>query len=368
MPAAKKPAKPVSMPAAKLPSLTKYYRLGTSGLRVSPLCLGTMTFGTVNPWGIDEKKSAAIVHRYVERGGNFLDTANMYQRGMTEEILGRTLRKAKLRDRLVLATKYTINFDFGDPNAGGNGRKSLMASLEQSLRRLQTDYIDLLWVHMWDRMTPVEEVMASLDAVVRAGKVRNVGFSDFPAWLCAKAQTTALFRGWEPLCALQLEYSLCTRDIEREYVALAHEYGLAITPWSPLAGGMLSGKYSDRKAKGRLTTNPNNPRLTERNFAIAEAVGKVAKAIDRHPAAVALNWVAKRPAVVSTIIGATSLEQLETNLSALEFDIPAEHLAALDEASRIELGFPHNFLAEGGFVQNLVRGETEQASYPAWYW
>ncbi len=362
----------------RIPSLATYSLLGRSGLRVSPLCLGTMTFGKEWGWGSSEDDAHAILARYIEAGGNFIDTANFYTGGTSEEIIGRYFASSGTRDRMVLATKFTLNMFPGDPNGGGNGRKNIIQSLEASLRRLRTDYIDLYWLHMWDRFTPAEEVMRALDALVRAGKVRYIGFSDVPAWYLAKAQTLAQWHGWEPLCALQLEYSLSVRDIEREHVPAALELGLGITPWSPLAGGLLSGKYR-RGANGevlvvdggtgRLVKQEGpSKRFTERNWAIIEALNKVAEAIGQHPAAVALNWVTKRPGVTSTIIGATTLAQLETNLGALAIDIPQEHLATLEEASAFTKGFPYDFLAPGGFVQTRVTGETQVVEHPAWYW
>lgn len=362
----------------KVASLAKYTMLGRSGLRVSPLCLGTMTFGKEWGWGNTEEESHAILRRYLEAGGNFVDTANFYTGGTSEEMIGRYYATNGGRDRTVLATKFTLNMFPGDPNGGGNGRKNIMQSLEASLKRLKTDYVDLYWLHMWDSFTPAEEVMSALDALVRAGKVRYIGFSDVPAWYLAKAQTLAQWRGWEPLCALQLEYSLSIRDIEREHVPAALEFGLGITPWSPLAGGLLSGKYRRDKDgnvavadgdKGRLTSQATpSKRFTERNWAIIDALHKVAEATGKHPAAIALNWVTKRPAVTSTIIGATSLKQLETNLSALEFDLSPEHAALLEGASAFAKGFPYDFLEPGGFVQTRVTGETHVAEHPVWYW
>jgi aryl-alcohol dehydrogenase-like predicted oxidoreductase len=224
-------------------NLTDYVTLGRSGLRVSPLCLGTMTFGTEWGWGSEEEVARGVFDRYVDGGGNFLDTADAYTEGHSEELLGTFIRDRGLRDRVVLATKFTFNAEPGNPNAGGNGRKNIYRALNASLRRLQTDYIDLYWLHAWDTVTPVEEVVSTLNDLVRAGKIRYYGFSDTPAWYVARAQTLAEKEGKERPIALQLEYSLVERNIEREHIPAAQELGLAITPWSPLAGGFLTGKY-----------------------------------------------------------------------------------------------------------------------------
>ncbi len=366
--------------AGTIPSLSTYYRLGRSGLRVSPLCLGTMTFGKEWGWGNSESESGRILGDYLAAGGNFLDTANYYTKGTSEEYIGRLLKKSGKRDRVVLATKFTLNMFAGDPNGGGNGRKNIIQSCEASLRRLQTDYIDLYWLHMHDSLTPVEEVMSALDALVRAGKVRHIGLSDTPAWYAAKAQTLATLRGWAPLCAFQLEYSLLTRDIEREHVPLALEEGIGITPWSPLGGGMLTGKYTREgavtgakptKGAGRLVFNRSapSPRLArERNWKIVDELVAVAKELGRTPAEVALNWATRRPGVVSTIIGATTPAQLAANLGALEFTLPPELSKRLDEVSAPHVGFPYEFLQRDGFVDKMVKGGTRVEAWPEWYW
>lgn len=377
---AKKTATKAPASASKqIESLASYYLLGKSGLRVSPLCLGTMTFGKEWGWGNTEKESEGIFRTFLDAGGNFIDTANFYTMGTSEEYIGRFMKKGKNRDHVVLATKFTLNMSPGNPNAGGNGRKNIMQSCEASLRRLQTDSIDLYWMHMHDGLTPVEEVMSALDALVRSGKVRYVGLSDIPAWYAAKAQTIADFRGWAPLIAMQLEYSLITRDIEREHVPLALEAGMGITPWSPLGGGMLTGKYTREgvvsapkgtKGAGRLSFNKNakSPRLSnDRNWEIVDALLGVAKEMGRAPAEIALNWITKRPGVTSTIIGATTSAQLRQNLTALDFDIPDELSAKLDAASAIKLGFPYEFLVPGGNVSKMVAGGTSVRPTPPWF-
>jgi aryl-alcohol dehydrogenase-like predicted oxidoreductase len=349
--------------------LDHYRLLGRSGVRVSPLCLGTMTFGIDWGWGSDPQTSEAVFERYVEAGGNFIDTANFYTNGTSETMLGQLM--GKRRDRFVLATKYTLNMERGDPNAGGNHRKNMVRSVEASLRRLGTDHIDLYWLHAWDFTTPVDEVMRGLDDLVRAGKVLYLGISDAPAWKVAQANTMAELRGWSRFVALQVEYSLVTRDIERDLAPMACELGLAILPWSPLAGGVLTGKYTradleeqDRQRQSASDApadpfnTPDRPiALTEHKIAVAEAVQRVAAAIGRTPAQVAINWLLTRPGVVSPIIGARRLEQLEDNLAALDFTLDPEHLEELDASSAIRLGFPHDFLA-GPFVQDIIRGGT----------
>ena len=224
-------------------SVKDYVTLGRSGLRVSPLTLGTMTFGTEWGWGTEENISRDVFNRYIDAGGNFIDTADLYTAGTSETMVGKFITERNLRDRVVLATKFTFNAEPGNPNAGGNGRKNIYRALEGSLNRLQTDYIDLYWLHAWDTLTPVEEVVSTLNDLVRQGKIRHYGFSDTPAWYVARAQTLAELQGKERLIALQLEYSLVERNIEREHIPVAQELGIGILPWSPLAGGFLAGKY-----------------------------------------------------------------------------------------------------------------------------
>jgi aryl-alcohol dehydrogenase-like predicted oxidoreductase len=346
--------------------LNEYVTLGRSGLRVSPLCLGTMTFGTEWGWGADEGTSQTIFNRYLEYGGNFVDTADLYTDGKSEELVGRFIKGAKARDRVVLATKFTFNAQTGNPNAGGNGRKNIHRAIEGSLRRLQTDYIDLYWMHAWDMITPVEEVVASLDMLVRAGKIRYYGFSDVPAWYAARAYTLAEQQGRERIIALQLEYSLIERNIEREHVPAAQELGIGICPWSPLAGGLLSGKYKREGQSGapqgridiaKATGNTLLDRTSERAWNILDVLLEVAKEIGRPPAEVAMNWVATRPGVTSTILGATKLAQLESSLSSLEFSIPAELGARLGNAGELGPAQPYEFFKP--LLQARIKGEVE---------
>lgn len=343
--------------------LDHYVTLGRSGLRVSPFCLGTMTFGEELGWGSSVETSYAILDRFLERGGNFVDTANVYTLGHSEKIIGDHLgRVPSRRDRVVIATKFFGNLFPGDPNGGGAGAKALIGAVHESLRRLQTDYIDLLWMHAWDRNTPIEETLRSLDDLVRAGKVRYLGFSDTPAWKVAQAQTTAFFRGWAPLAALQIEYSLLERTVEGELVPMARELGLGITPWSPLKSGVLTGKYT-RENAGQVRASRGawvESVLGERAYAVVDVLVRVAGEVGATPAEVALAWVQGRPGVASTIIGARTEKQLDENLKALEVKLGPEHLAALDEVSRPTLDFPAGFLENaatfmhGGLTVNGV--------------
>ena len=346
-------------------SLNDYVTLGRSGLRVSPLCLGTMTFGNDWGWGSEEETAREIFNRYLEAGGNFIDTADIYTEGHSEELLGKFISEGGVRDRVVLATKFTFNADPGNPNAGGNGRKNIYRAVESSLQRLQTDYLDLYWLHAWDTITPVEEVISTLTDLTRAGKIRYYGFSDTPAWYVARAQALAEKEGKEHLVALQLEYSLVERNIEREHIPAAQELGLGITPWSPLAGGFLSGKYQRKgdtgKGEGRLETtrdvpNPAFQRFTERNWQILDALLEVAKQINRPPAQVALNWALTQPGITSTIIGASKTAQLLDNVRSSEFAIPAELRRKLDEASALDPGHPYIFFEPA--TQGMVSGGT----------
>jgi aryl-alcohol dehydrogenase-like predicted oxidoreductase len=352
--------------------LNEYTTLGRSGLRVSPLCLGTMTFGTEWGWGAEEKVSRQLLDRYLDAGGNFIDTADGYTLGKSEEMLGKFIAERKLRDRIVLATKFTFSADPANPNAGGNGRKNIHRALEGSLRRLQTDYIDLYWLHAWDKVTPVEEVVASLNDLVRQGKILHYGFSDTPAWYVARAYTLADKEGKDPLIALQLEYSLVQRNIEREHIPAAQELGLALCPWSPLASGFLSGKYrregSGGAGDGRLekvkdSGNPTLKKFTDQNWKILDVLLEVARQIGRPPAQVALNWVATQPGITSTILGASKLTQLEDNLKAIEFTIPAELRKRLHEIGAPASIHPYEFFEP--FIQQMIHGSSPVRAWTA---
>lgn len=347
--------------------LNHYVTLGPSGLRVSPFCLGAMTFGEEWGWGSTVRTSEAVLARFIERGGNFIDTANGYTLGHSERIIGDAVAHDRSRrDRLVIATKFFTNLYPGDPNGGGASRKSLTAACEESLRRLRTDYIDLYWMHLWDRFTPIEETMRALDDLVRAGKIRYVGFSDTPAWKVAQAQTVALWRGWTPLIALQIEYSLVERTVEGELIPMAQELGLGVTPWSPLRGGVLSGKYT-RENAGRVTADRGErvtAYLNDRTYAILDELLRIARELGASPAAVALAWVQSRPGVASTIIGARGSEQLEQNLAALDVSLAPEHIEALNRVSEPTLNFPATFLRSASSIMHAgatVNGEPSQA-------
>jgi len=342
-------------------ALTDYVTLGRSGLRVSPFCLGAMTFGEDWGWGSSVAESEGIISRFMERGGNFIDTANVYTKGHSEKIIGDFVgRDHARRDRVVIATKFFGNLFPGDPNGGGAGRKTIVSSCEQSLRRLQTDYVDLYWMHCWDRLTPVEETMRALDDLVTSGKVRYIGFSDTPAWKVSQAQTMAQLRGWAPLVALQIEYSLLERTVEGELMPMAREMGLGVTPWSPLKSGVLSGKYTRENAASvkadrgeRVTQN-----LGEKVYSIIDELIAIGKELGASPASVALAWVQGRPGVASTIIGARRLDQLDQNLAALALSMNADQVARLDKLSKPTLGFPMQFLnvasifSQGGTTVN----------------
>ena len=353
-------------------SLDSYYTLGRSGLRVSRLSLGTMTFGDDWGWGAAEDTARAMFDRYLAAGGNFIDTADLYTEGTSETMLGKFIEQAGARDRVVLATKFSYNAQPGNPNAGGNGRKNILRAVEGSLRRLRTDYIDLYLLHTWDRITPAEEVVRTLDDLVRAGKIRYAGLSDVPAWYAARAQTFAEAHALTPLVNLQLEYSLAERHIEHEFVPLATELGIGITAWSPLAMGLLSGKYKAGEAgsngDGRLAKVAGAPgfdRFTERNWKIVAALEAVAKQAGKPMAQVALNWVATQPGIASVIVGATKLEQLDANLAALDFELPAELRAQLDAASAPERPFPYYMFADA--QQTRLHGGVAVGDKPASY-
>lgn len=346
-------------------TLESYRLLGRSGLRVSPLSLGTMTFGADWGWGADEAEARRLFDTYVDRGGNFIDTASMYTNGSSEQLLGRFM--AEKREELVVATKYSMTRRPDDPNAGGNHRKSMVRSVEASLKSLKTDYIDLLYLHVWDFTTPVEEILRGLDDLVAQGKVLYLGISDTPAWQVSRMQAIADLRGWSPLVALQIEYSLAERTAERDLMPMARELGLGVLPWSPLAGGVLTGKYSRADLISDASSNPAGTRhnvvaahgmLTERNLDIADVVGEIAEETGKSRAQVALAWTLLNPAVTSPILGVRTLAQLEDNLGALEVAFTDEQRARLETASAIELGFPHAMIGLP-MVRQVLFGETQ---------
>jgi len=335
----------------------QYRLLGNSGLRVSEVALGTMTFGEEWGWGSSKDDSRKVYDAFREAGGNFIDTANFYTNGTSESHLGEFMKDH--RQSIVMATKYTNAQPGTDPNAAGNHRKNMMQAVEASLKRLKTDYIDLYWVHIWDQITPVEEVMRALDDLVRQGKVLYVGISDAPAWWIAQANTLAHFRGWSPFAGLQIEYSLIERTVERELVPVAKALNLGLTAWSPLAGGVLSGKYHGHGSSeaSRMSSDMMKGFMPEQQRAdrIVAAVKKVSDETGRSMAQVALAWLRYRPVPVIPIIGARKLSQLQDNLASFDLALSVEQLKTLNEASHIELGFPHDFYAKE-MVRAIVYG------------
>jgi aryl-alcohol dehydrogenase-like predicted oxidoreductase len=331
----------------------KYRLLGKSGVRVAEASLGTMTFGDEWGWGSPKAEAQKVYEIYREAGGNFIDTANFYTGGSSEKFLGEFMQGH--RESVVLATKYSLAVPGNDPNAAGNHRKNMMQAVEASLKRLQTDYIDLYWVHVWDGITPVEEVMRSLDDIVRQGKVLYVGISDAPAWWIAQANTLAELRGWTQFIGLQIEYSLIERTVERELIPMAKALNLGIVAWSPLAGGVLTGKYhGEGKADGgRMTKEGTQDFLPEQQRAtpIISALKSVSEQVGRSMAQVALAWLRHQTVPVIPIIGARKVSQLQDNLASLDLQLSAEQLKSLDGASRIDLGFPQRM-----YQREMVRG------------
>jgi aryl-alcohol dehydrogenase-like predicted oxidoreductase len=321
----------------------RYKLFGRSGLRVSELALGTMTFGPDWGWGADKDVSRAMFDAFAEAGGNFVDTANRYTNGTAEQYVGEFV--AKERDHFVVATKYTLSRHDHDANASGNHRKSLVESLEISLRRLRTDYVDVYWIHIWDPCTPIEETMRALDDQVRLGKVLYVGISDAPAWVTARANTMAELRGWTPFCGVQSQYSLVERNAERELLPMCQNLDISFTAWGALGAGVLTGKYNDDPgAAGRAA---EWGAVEDRKLAVAREVAAVAGEIGATPSQVALAWVRSRSATMIPLIGARKLHQLQDNLGCLDVVLPAEHRDRLDQASRIERGFPYDFIRDG---------------------
>ncbi|BCH62467.1 aldo/keto reductase (plasmid) [Agrobacterium vitis] len=332
------------------------------------MALGTMTFGTEWGFGADEIVSRAMFDHYVERGGNFIDTANYYTGGTSETFVGQFAKGR--RDQLVIATKYTLPMRPGDPNSGGNSRRAMVRGVEDSLKRLGTDYIDLLYLHAWDFTTPVEEILRAMDDLVSAGKIVYLGLSDIPAWQASRMQAIADLRGWAPLIAMQVEYNLIERTVEGDLVPMSRDMGMGVVPWSPLASGLLTGKYGRRdlapdaaKPGSRAAIANEAGPVPERTFAIIDTVKRVAEVQGATPGAVALAWLLNRPGVIAPLIGARSLAQLEANLAALDLQLSADDLSELDNASMINLGFPHDYLRRTAVNRNIYGGvsiETRQ--------
>jgi aryl-alcohol dehydrogenase-like predicted oxidoreductase len=325
------------------PDYMRYTLLGQSGLRVSELALGTMTFGTDWGWGASESESAKQFELFAEAGGTLIDTANRYTNGSAETILGDLL--AADRDHFVVGTKYSLNTRDGDLNAGGNHRKNLVQALEASLRRLRTDHVDVLWLHAWDYLTPPEEVMRALDDQVRLGKVLYLGVSDTPAWVVAQLQTLAAARGWSTFAGLQIEYSLVQREVERELIPMARGLGLGVLAWGPLGAGVLSGKYASGSPAGERRLQDADPA----RLAIARTVADVARELGLRDSVVALAWLRAQGGVIP-ILGARTAQQLADNLACLDTELPEAALARLDQASHVARGFPHDFLASADFI------------------
>ncbi|MGH1434064.1 MAG: aldo/keto reductase [Lewinella sp.] len=336
----------------------KYQLFGRSGLRVSPLCLGTMTFGKDWGWGSDAATAKEIYDAFMEAGGNFIDTADVYTEGSSERILADLISTD--RDHVVLATKYTLSNTTHNPNNSGNHRKNLVQSVEQSLRRLNTDYIDLLWVHAYDYLTPIDEMMRALDDLVSQGKILYIGISDAPAWVTARANTMAEFRGWSRFIGNQLEYNLTERTPERDLLPMSQELGLGVVAWSPLAAGILTGKYNkdNGKGSGGRMEGTTSYRLNERNYKIAAKVVEIAQSLDVSPAQVALAWISQQGHI--PIIGARTLNQLKDNMGSLDVTISAEQMQQLEQVSSIDLGFPHDFVTRPGAQKMIYGGMVNQ--------
>lgn len=334
----------------------KYKLFGNTGLRISELCLGTMTFGNAWGWGAEKATVQKIFDLYTTKGGNFIDTANLYSNGTSEKYLGELIKSD--RDHFILGTKFTLKDTFDnppkDPNLSGMHKKNMVRSVEASLKRLKTEYIDILWVHAWDEFTPVQELLKNLEMLVQSGKVHHIAISDSPAWRISQANAIAELKGWTSFAGVQLEYSLIQRGAERDLIPMANALGLTVTPWSPLGGGILTGKYLDGDKKGRA--NKGN-RLTKKRLDIAQTVVNVAKHIGADPSQVAIKWMIQKHKAVVPIIGARTLKQAKSNLGVLDVHIPEDQMTLLDEVSAIELGFPHDFLRSDN-VKSIVYSDT----------
>lgn len=335
----------------------KYKLFGRSGLRVSELALGTMTFGEEWGWGSSKEESKKIFDLYANSGGNFIDTANRYTEGTSEKFVGEFISSD--RDHFVVATKYTLFTRMNDPNFSGNHRKNMIRSLEESLKRLNTDYIDLYWLHAWDYTTPVDEILRGLDDLIRQGKILYIGISDTPAWIVSHANTLAELNGWTRFVGLQIKYSLLDRTAELDLLPMARYFNLAVTPWSVVGGGILTGKYSkdSRPEDGRSTVIPM---IKERDLKIAEVVKQIADEIGCTPSQVALNWVRKQRGTIIPIIGSRKLEQIQENLNSLSFDLTDDQIDLLYNVSSFELTFPHSFLSNPRMKEIIYGGTDNQ--------
>lgn len=358
-------------------ALDTYYTLGHTGLRVSRLALGTMTFGKEWGWGNEKAASREIFNYYLDHGGNFVDTADMYTSGSSEEFIGDFMQERKNREEIVLATKFTFNTAANKHiNGGGNSRKNIRRTLEESLKRLKTDYIDLYILHCWDRTTPVEEVMRTLNDLVTEGKILHYGFSNVPAWYASKAQMIARYNNYEPISTLQLEYSMIQRTIEHEYIDLTQEMNAGIMAWSPLGGGLLSGKYQpgidgQKEVEGRLKHITDNggevsSKDNERNWNIVKTLHDVSKKMNEPMASVAINWAANQSSVATVLIGATKLYQIEANMKALDFEIPAALMQQLNDASAPHIPYPYTFFQPK--MQQRIYPDKKVGLKPDGYW
>jgi aryl-alcohol dehydrogenase-like predicted oxidoreductase len=333
-----------------------YKLFGKSGLRVSELALGTMTFGEEWGWGANKEESKKVFDAYAKAGGNFIDTANRYTEGTSEKLVGEFI--ASDREHFVLATKYTLFMRRDDPNFSGNHRKNMVQSLEASLKRMNTDYIDLYWLHAWDFTTPEEEVLRALDDMVRAGKILYIGISDTPAWIVARMNTISELRGWTQFTGLQIKYSLLERTVERELLPMARKLDIAVTPWGVLEGGILTGKYNKKRDEaGRAQIYKS---ISDEKLKVASEVIKIAEEIGKTPSQVALNWVRQQPRVIIPIIGAKTEKQLMDNLECLNFTLNGKHIKQLSEASKIDLGFPHEFLSSDTILDIIYGGTYDK--------
>jgi len=334
------------------------YRLfGKSGLRVSEICLGTMTFGPEWGWGADYDESKRIFEAYANAGGNFIDTANRYTEGSSEWFVGDFTTND--RDHFVIATKYSLTDKAGDPNFAGNHRKNLKRSVSESLKRLQTDHIDLLWVHAWDFTIAPEEMLRALEDLVRLGDIHHIGISDTPAWIVSQANTIAELRGWSAFVGLQIEYNLLQRTPERDLLPMAKAFNIAVTPWAPLAGGALTGKYLYETDEAKRL-KPESARLNERAQLITREVVAIAQELNVNPSQVAINWTRQRDQIVVPIVGARKVGQIEDCLKCVDFVLSPEHINRLNTVSAIELGFPHDFLASDGVKNVVYSGEYDK--------
>lgn len=345
----------------------RYKLLGTSGLRVSEICLGTMTFGEDWGFGASKEESQKIFDAFLNQGGNFIDTANTYTEGSSERLVGEFI--AADRDYFVISSKYSLSTRPDDPNGGGNHRKNMVRSVEHSLERLKTDYLDIYWLHAWDFVTPLDEIMSGLEDLVRSGKVLYIGISDTPAWVVSRANMLAELRGWARFIGLQVEYNLMERTAERDLIPMARSIGIGVVAWAPLAGGVLTGKYRKEGDKVKIEDSArgewlNSDRLHEKALQVTETLVKIATEIERPPAQVALNWLKQKAGDIIPIIAGRTLEQIEQNLGYLEFKLDQEYLERLDDVSEIELGFPHEFIASNPLQEALFGNRVDLLDRP----